>query len=160
MPPPARSVGRAAQEAQGRALPGLLRVRDHEDGVQGEEGGGQLGVGVVVARLAADRGHAPQEAGREGGAAGGGKEAGGRRVGLRGVHHVLERGRGADLEVLVLDADAEEPEPDEVDDVRDDRVRGQDARSPGERSHPLGGELLGLLDPRRTVIAANPSRQQ
>jgi hypothetical protein len=81
-------------------------------------------------------------------------------VGDRGVGHVLQEGAGADLGVLVLDAQAREPEAHEVEDVGDARVRRQEAGAAGERRRALSGQLLGLLDPGGTVVAANATREQ
>jgi hypothetical protein len=81
-------------------------------------------------------------------------------VGRRGVHDVLEGGPGADLEVSLLDPEARQTQAHEVEDVRDDRVGGQDVRAAGEGGDALRGELLRLLDARRTVIAADASREQ
>jgi hypothetical protein len=152
--------GGRAEEAQGRALPGLPRVSHHEHGVQGEERGGELRVRVVVNGLAPDRRHAPQHAGGDGRPAGDREEARGDRVGDGRVHHVLQGGRGPDLEVLVLHLQAGQPEPHEVEHVRDARVRGEQPRAAGERRRALRGELLGLLDPRGTVVAADAPREQ
>jgi hypothetical protein len=76
------------------------------------------------------------------------------------VYHVLEGRRGADLEVLVDLAQAGEAERREIEHVRDDRVRGEEARPAGEGCGALRGELLGLLEARGTVVAADAARDQ
>jgi hypothetical protein len=135
-------------------------VGHHEHCVQGEESGDELRVRVVVNRLAADRGHAPQQAGRHGRPAGGREEASAGRVRDGRVDDVLQGGRGPDLQVLVLHPEPEEAQPHEVEHVRDARVRREEARAAGEGSSALRGELLGLLDPRGSVVAADAAREQ
>ena len=152
--------GRVAQEAQGGALTGFLGVGHDEHGVQGEERGPQLGVGVVVHGLAADRGHGPQQARRYRGPAGGREESRGRTVNDGGVRRVLQRRGGSDLDVLVLHPDAHEPQPHEVEDVGDDGIGREEACAAGQGRGALGSQLLRLLDPGRAVVAANPAREQ
>ena len=152
--------GGAAEEAQGRALSRLLRVGHREHRVQGEQGCSQLGVGVVVHRLATDRGHAPQDPGRHGRPAGGREESSGDRRGDGRVHDVLQGCRRPEVEVLVLHLHAGQPQPHEVEHVRDARVGGEQARAAGERSGSLCGEILCFLDPGGTVVTADAAREQ
>jgi hypothetical protein len=82
-PAPGEVPGGVAQEAQGRALPDFVGESHDEHRVEREERGHELRVGVVVHGLAADRGHAPQQARGDRDAASRGEEARGGRVGDR-----------------------------------------------------------------------------
>jgi hypothetical protein len=76
------------------------------------------------------------------------------------VQHLLQRRRRADLEVLVVEAQAREAEADQVEDVRDVVLGGEEARAAGERRSALGREGERLLETGRAVVAADAAGEQ
>ena len=112
--------------------------------------------------LAADRGHAPQQARRHGGAAGDREEPRGAREWRSGspprpAGWWWPRSRTC---WPVLHPEAGELQPHEVEDVGDDGVGRQDACAAGQGGGALGGQRLGLFDPGWTMVAANAAREQ
>ena len=78
-------------------------------------------------------------------------------VGGDGVGHLLHGGGGAHVQVLVLHAERGEAEAEQVDHVRNVVLPREHAGAAAEQHGPLGGEVLGLLDACRTVVAPDPA---
>jgi hypothetical protein len=148
-----------AQEAQRGALARLLGMGHQEDRIQHEQGGDELGVGIRGDRLAADRRHAAQDPRGQREAAGEWQQARRERVRGRRVREVEHRRDRTDQQVLVLDANTRQAEPDQVDHVRDHGLARQDARASAEERCALGRQVLRLFDPRGPVVASNAACQ-